>query len=268
MTSLDIRFSDDPVFQYMADTVRALSYVFVHHIDLWLKLSDDLAYMMPTLTDITASEFFNYFLMDPSKNPLNDNTLNMIANTFVEAVTETPTLKRYVDLSLNQVAIMWRYCSYLFVPVRLNKESIPNNVKYDTLKHWIVTVFVLPFNVEYASKYANIIKRYTIVKEGKDKLTPENIAQFKSNIKIDWINKIINEYYTSGQFTQEFIRTVMYYLILSSIDILKKYNPRIAEGRAICKEYDGTWLVPFGDKMVDTQLQKTGSLTPLVRLKE
>lgn len=275
MIQFNIKFSDDPKFQHIGDTLRALAYVFVHHIDLWLKLVDELSYII-NIPNITAKAVFNHFQLSElselsniplPKHSLDDNNLTMVANTFTEAIKETPTLKRYVDEKMDVIFTMWDFCSYLFVPVRLTKNDLPDRKKINGLRYWLLTVFTLPFNIEYAFRYLNIIKRYDIIKEGKDKLTPANVEQFKNSINKDWINKIINEYYTAGQFTQEFIRTVMRFIILSSIDIMKHYNCRIEDGYKICKEFDGTWLIAE-DIMVVAQNQKIASLTPLVKIKD
>lgn len=270
MISLDIKFSDDPKFQHMADTLRALSFVFVHHIDIWLKLYSNLNYMMMGFGNLTASMFFNHFMKTSSEtSEISSEHLNVIANTFLGAISQTPTLKRYSETGVSDPVItMWSFCHYFFVPVRLNEDTIPQEMKVQSLKRWITTIFVIPFNIEYCSKYSNLIKKYTIINEGKDKLTPNAISQFKNNIKIEWINKIISDYYTVGQFTQEFIRTMMYMVILSSIDILKKYNPFIKETCTINPSYDGRWIPAFGDEMVNEQLKKINELTNLVRLKD
>lgn len=269
MISLDIKFTDDPAFQHMNDTLRTLAYVFAHHIDIWLKLYSDLNYTMAEFVDITASMVFNHFMKSTNNEyELSVPMLNIIANTFTEAVKQTPILKRYVETKSDPVMTMWKFCHYFFVPVRLNEDTIPQHVKVESLRKWLTTIFTIPFNVEYCSKFASVVKHYTEISEGKDKMTPSAIKQFKENIKIDWINQIINEYYSKDQLTQKFIRLVMHVALLSSIDILKKYNPFIKEACTINPNYDGRWVPAFGDEMVNTQLKKIDELTKYVRLRD
>lgn len=269
MISLDIKFSDDPKFQHLQDTLRVLAYVFTHHIDLWLQMYRNLNFMLTGFTNLTASMFFNHLMKSNAESSeISKEHFNIVANTFVEAIKQTPTLKRYVENDGDAVLTMWKFCHYLFVPVRLNEDTIPLDVKVNSLKRWITTVFVIPFNIEYTSKFSNLIKRYNVIHDGIEKMTDMAIQQFKTNIKIDWINKIINDYYNVGQFTQEFIRTFMYVLVLSSIDILKKYNPFVKEACAINPNYDGRWIPSFGDEMINIQLRKINELTPLVKLRD
>ena len=269
MISLDVKFSDDPAFQHIGDSLRALAYVFVHHIDMWLKLYADLKFMMDGFADITASMFFNHLMKSSGTEELSVSMLNIIANTFMEAIKETPVLKRYADTKTDPVMGMWKFCHYFFVPVRLNDESIPQDVKIESLRKWLTTIFVIPFNAEYCSKYSSVVKKYTLISEGRDKLTQNAVVQFKDNIKVDWINKIIAEYYVGkATFTLEFVRLTMHVALLSSIDILKKYNPFVKEACAINPNYDGRWVPSFGDEMVNTQLKKINELTVMVKLKD
>ena len=266
MISLDVKFSDDPAFQHIGDSLRALTYTFVHHIDVWLKLYSDIYSSTTGFVDISASMMFNHFMKTASNtNELSISMLNIIANTFTEAIKETPVLKRYIETQSDPVMTMWKFCHYFFVPVRLNDDTIPQDVKIDSMRKWLTTIFTIPFSIEYCSKFASAIKRYNDIAEGKNRLTQETIKLFKE-IKCDWINKIINEYYSKNQFTQEFIRLFMHVAILSSIDILKKYNPFIKEACHINKDYDGRWVPAFGDEMVNTQLKKINELTKYVKL--
>lgn len=269
MNTLDIKFSDDPRFQHIADSLKALAYVFVHHIDIWIKTYESLEYMIMGFRDLSASQFFNHFIKSSEEtSTMSDSTLSIIANTFLEAAKTMPIMKRYADDgSSDAVSLMWNMCHYFFVPVRLDDDTIPKDIKMKSLKYWLTAIFILPFNPEYASRYVNLVKKYTIVNESKNKLTPDKLAQF-SGIKVDWMGKIIADYYTTGHATQEFVRVVMHLALLSSIDILKKYNPFIREACAINPNYDGRWIPPFGDEMINTQLRKINELTPLVKVKE
>lgn len=269
MNSLDIKFSDDPRFQHLPDTLRALTYVFTHHIGSWLQMYSNLNFMISGFGDLTAGAFFNHLMKSNSTtSEISREFLNIISNTFAEAIKRTPTLKKYIETDEDSVMIMWNFCHFFFVPVRLNDDTIPTNIKIDSLRRWLTTVFILPFNIEYCSKYSGLIKRYNIIHEGIDRFTTDKIKTFENDIAPEWINKVINEYYTTNHFTQEFIRTMMYIVILSSIDILKKYNPFIKEACSINPEYDGRWIPAFGDEMFNSQLKKINELTPLVKLKD
>ena len=118
-------------------------------------------------------------------------------------------------------------------------------------------------------KYANVVKKYSSTTEAKSRFnaTPSKIDNFKMVIKPDFINVVIGEYYTVGSFAQEFLRTFMDLVLLSSIDIIKVYNPFIKEACVINPKYDGRWIAPFGDEMFSAQLRHLDSLKKYVNVK-
>lgn len=270
MLSLNLKYSDDPKYQHIADTLRALTYMFAHHIDIWLKLSDDIETISTGFSDLSASKFFNHLMQSDSEtSELKAFDFGIVANTFIQAIKSTPILKRYVNEKEDAITSMWKFCKYFFCPVRLNDATVPEGVKINSLRRWLTTVFTLPFNKEYAVKFANLVKKYNYTTEAKQRFNadPRKVENFKQVIKPDFTTAVIGEYYSEGSFAQEFLRTFMDIVVLSSIDILKKYNPFIKEARVINPAYDGRWIMPFGDEMFSAQLRQLDSLKKFVIVK-
>ena len=71
-----IKFKDDPKFIHIDETLRCLTYIFMHHMDIWISLcqnniSSGTGYN--TMTDIDAGRVFNSLLIT---SPMASNTLD------------------------------------------------------------------------------------------------------------------------------------------------------------------------------------------------
>lgn len=162
---------------------------------------------------------------------------------------------------------MWNICHYLFVPVRLNHDSIPTAIKITSLRKWLTIIFTIPFYDPYASKYSTTIKKTNIINQGKNRFAEAGkIETVIRGSEIGWVINIISESYNPDHFLLTFIRMFMHISLLSSIEILKKYNPTIYEYNSINPSYDGSWIISL-DPMYCDQLFKISSLTKYLEMK-
>jgi len=271
--SFNTRYKNDLKFINLSDTLKSLTYTFIHHIDLWLDLARRLESLYLSSVELNAGDLFNTLMKTyqtyeniSNESELLDSQLQQVAKTFVESISETPKLSRFTQHNVKSDAIltMWEYCHYFFVPVRLNQESIPDVVKLQTMRKWLTVVFTLPFYTDYTRKYLNTINNVEYIEEGRSTLkNPDKIENIINKINISWIIGIINEVYNPDVFLQNFIRTFMHVSLMASIEILKKYNPFIVDCTKINPNYDGTWIISL-DPMFSEQLFKISSLLKLL----
>jgi len=260
-------------FRYMSDTLKALAYTFIHHVDLWLELTRNLDSLYLSALDLNAGDLFNVLMKtNPShenmsnSSELLDSQLQKISKSFVDAIGKTPKLSRYLQHSMKSdtTLTMWEFCHYFFVPVRLNQETIPDTVKIQTLRKWLTIIFTLPFCDEYARKYGSTINNIENISEGRVLLqNPDKIENIISQVDANWVCTVISESYNPKVFLQSFIRTFMHVALMSSGDILRKYNPFIVDCTKINPSYDGSWVIPL-DPMFTDQLFKISSITKFV----
>lgn len=271
--SFNTKYKDDIKFQNLGDTLKALAYTFIHHVDLWMELSSNLESLYLSTMDLNAGDLYNQLMKSniahenvSNTSELMDSQLQKVAESFISAIAKTPKLSRYAQHSVksDNVLTMWEYCHYFFVPVRLNQESIPNVVKIQTLRRWLTIIFTIPFYEEYARKYVNAINNIEDIDEGKASLmNTTKLENIINKVEAQWVCVVISEAYNPELFLQSFIRTFMNVALMASLEILKKYNPFIVECSRINPSYDGSWVVSL-DPMFSEQMMQLSSLTKLL----
>jgi len=275
--SLGIKFQDDVKYQHLDDTLRGLTYVFIHHIDIWLSLYPKIENILATYPDINAGNIFKELMVATSVdssdvgNELKEYQMEVIAKTFLDGISATSKLSRYMEKTnkTDSILTMWEYCHYLFVPVRLDHESIPDMIKVASLRKWTTLIFTLPFMDIYRNKFSTAYKEISYIKEGKDRFNadPSKIKKIIEDIAPKWTSIVIGEVYNNKIFLQSFVRMFMTVSLLASVEILKIYNPAIVETYSTNISYDGKWVMAM-DPMYSKQNFQIKSLMKYISVKQ
>ena len=274
-----IKFKDDPKFIHIDETLRCLTYVFMHHMDVWISLCQNNVNSgtgYNTMSDIDAGKVFNSLLITSpmatntlNKSEITDEQFNLIVNTFKSYVDKNTATKMsyYAKGITDPIDLMWEFCHYFFVPVRLQHDTIPRMMKINSLRKWITVSFTLPFVRNYTDKYLNAINNIQFLQAIHEKLIddPNKIDKLKS-INDDFAKVSISRVYNEQNPTMIFIRICMHIVLMSSIEIMKKYCPNYQECYRINPNYDGTWLNPF-DPIYSEHLLELNNLTQLLSTK-
>lgn len=274
-----VKFKDDPKFIHIDETLRCMTYVFMHHMDIWVSLSQNNINSgtgYNTMSDIDAGRVFNSLLIRSpmttntlDKTELTDEQFNTIASTFKNYIDKNPSTKMsyYAKGITDPVDLMWEFCHYFFVPVRLQHETIPRMMKINSLRKWFTVAFTLPFVRNYTDKYLNAINNIQFLQAIYEKLVddPNKIDKLKS-INDDFAKISIARVYNEQNPTMIFLRICMNIVLMSSIEIMKKYCPNYPECYRINPNYDGTWLSPF-DPIYSEHLMELNNLTQLLSTK-
>ena len=91
-----VKFKEDPKFIHIDETLRCLTYVFMHHIDIWISLCQNNINSgtgYNTMTEIDAGRVFNSLLIT---SPMSSNTINKSELTDEQFSLVTNTFKNYV----------------------------------------------------------------------------------------------------------------------------------------------------------------------------
>lgn len=269
-----VKFKDDPKYIHIDETLKCLTYVFMHHIDIWIGLCQNGAGTgYNTMTDIDAGKVFNSLLITSplstntlNKSEITDEQFNMIAETFKKYVDKNTATKmsHYAKGINDPVDLMWEFCHYFFVPARLQHDTIPKMMRINSLRKWITISFSLPFVKNYTDKYLNAINNIQFLQAIYDKLVddPNKIEKLMS-INDDFAKISIARVYNESNPTMIFIRICMNIVIMASIEIMKKYCPNFPECYRINPNFDGSWLSVF-DPIYSEHLMELSNLTQLV----
>ena len=274
-----VKFKDDPKFIHIDETLRCLTYIFIHHMDIWIGLSQNNINSgtgYNTMSDIDAGRVFNSLLITSpvasntlNKSELTDEQFNLILTTFKAYVDKNTQAKMsyYAKGITDPFDLMWEFCHYFFVPVRLQHDTIPRMMKINSLRKWITVSFTLPFVRNYTDKYLNAINNIQFLQAIYEKLVddPNKIDKLKS-INDDFAKISVARVYNEKNPTMIFVRISMNIMLMSSIEIMKKYCPNYPECYRINPNYDGTWLNPF-DPIYSEHLLELNNLTQLLTTK-
>lgn len=274
-----VNFKDDPKFIHLDETLRCLTFVFIHHIDIWIAICQENINSgtgYNAMSDIDAGKVFNNLLIT---SPMSTNTLNKSEITDDQFAQICTTFRAYVDKNPDtkmqhhakgindEVDLMWEFCHYFFVPVRLQHETIPKIMRINSLRKWISVAFSLPFVKTYTSKYINAVNNIPYCQAIYDKLIddPGKIEKLKG-IDDSFARISINRMYNESNPTMIFIRICMNMVVLASVEIMKKYCPNYPECYRINPNFDGSWLNPF-DPIYSEHLLELNNLTQLLSTK-
>ena len=274
-----VKFKDDPKFIHIDETLKCLTYVFMHHIDIWISLCQNninTGTGYNTMSEIDAGRVFNSLLITSpmstntlNKSELTDEQFNLITNTFKIYVDKNQSNKMsyYAKGVSDPIDLMWEFCHYFFVPVRLQHDTIPRMMKINSLRKWITISFTLPFVRNYTDKYLNAINNIQFLQAIYEKLIddPNKIEKLKS-INDDFAKISIARVYNESNPTMIFVRICMNIILMASIEIMKKYCPNYPECYRINPNYDGSWLNAF-DPIYSEHLMELNNLTQLVSTK-
>ena len=274
-----VKFKDDPKFIHIDETLKCLTYVFMHHMDIWISLCQNninTGTGYNTMSEIDAGRVFNSLLITSpmstntlNKSELTDEQFNLITNTFKIYVDKNQSNKMsyYAKGVSDPIDLMWEFCHYFFVPVRLQHDTIPRMMKINSLRKWITISFTLPFVRNYTDKYLNAINNIQFLQAIYEKLIddPNKIEKLKS-INDDFAKISIARVYNESNPTMIFVRICMNIILMASIEIMKKYCPNYPECYRINPNYDGSWLNAF-DPIYSEHLMELNNLTQLVSTK-
>ena len=275
-----VKFKDDPKFIHIDETLKCLTYIFMHHLDIWISLCQNNTNSgtgYASMADIDAGKVFNNLLITmpmssnaTNKTEITDEQFNLVAQTFRNYIDRNPSSKmNYYAKGFNDpIECMWEFCHYLFVPVRLQHDTIPKMMKINSLRKWLTVSFTLPFVRNYTDKYLNAINNIQFLQAIYDKLIddPTKIEKLKS-IDDNFAQITIARVYNEQNPTQIFVRIYMNIVLMASIEIMKKYCPNYPECYRINPNYDGAWLNPF-DPIFSEHLLELNNLTQLLSTKQ
>jgi hypothetical protein len=263
-------YKNDPCFIHLLDSLRIISYIFVHHIDVWFAAAKNLRRLYDNNTLVNAGTIFNSFVRIDTKTLLSEHTFSVIQNTFSMSLKTTYNLGRVMKQNQTNFDIMFECCKYFFIPVRLNSDSIPHEKKETDLRNWLLVVMTLPFIRNYTDKYYSIVDNIQNIYSAYDKFELQDTIQtFVNTLSFKWIqNNVISEVYNQNHPAQIFIRVFIHVSLLASIEILKIYNPTLEDAKVFNTNYDGTWLIPVDPMYMNDHLPKLHGLFKFVMTKK
>ena len=231
-----VPFKNDTIFVEIKDIIYSLMYALVNNIDivgkysLLMKTNDD------SFNVSNAGNCYNTLFLT-NNFELTDEEFTKISLSFRNVLNNNSKFKMLVSKIPDSINLIVFFTKYLYIPVRLDFNSIPDGLKIKYCKQYIMTLCIL-FNNNYIEKYISTLPELDIYKRCWESLLKNN--------KVDE-NICANMKRAATYATHVFYNYMFNLLITISLEIIKKFCPNYYQCKEINPKYDGSWVSPLDD---------------------
>lgn len=275
LINFHISFKDDPKYINLDISLRVLITALIKNMRISARLLQAQNYTIDAET--TAGNIYNgLYITHPSSSntnstdEINDIDFNSFCVIFKNIMDETK-LGVYSKPINDPRLCTFEFLHYLFIPVRADVSTLSTDIKINSLRKYITVLMFLPYMEDYIERYLEAINNMEFVKNVHSAIIQDvngkgstNIVEQMVNMKYDFISKCLQTSYTTSNTMMVYIRVYTNIIILSSIEILKKWCPNINECIRINPDFDGSWINSF-DTIVNEQLQYIQDLVKLTK---
>jgi hypothetical protein len=281
METLDFNsnYSTDAKLSCLDDILRCLGFCLTQHVSLWLEKTKLIEQQVSSLETVDAGLIFNIYSCSENKNEnfLSDEEFKLISTSFFQCAKSLPKLSIQIPQppkSLRGIDsktitdgpdLLFEFLRYFICPIRLDHSTLPSDLKYKSLKIWLVLCFTFPFIEKYNEKWGGYLNNIELLNQIKQRFIADHskITDFKQKINCKQICDLLTPSFKTSSVSTIFIKSFLHVLLLISQEIIKKYCPCYGEVNGINPNYDGAWLSPF-DSLYCLQVQKIKNLDPIV----
>lgn len=206
-----------------------------------------------------AGVLYNLSLVLTSINQITDAELAQIANTFKTDMTNSK-YKSVSEKIMDPIKHIMYFTKYMYIPVRLNYNTIPSYLQITYLKSWLTVIIILTSKIDYINKYQTVYKNIDIYKRCLDILQQNEDTRIKmSNTPLTSIENILSAAPSPNNGLHNYIQLFSKFIFHINIEIINKFCPNFNICQTVNKKYDGVWLSPL-DPDVNEQLSKLKSI--------
>jgi len=255
--SNNVNFETDLTFMEMKNIARIFIHSITKNINILIELNKKQTF--ENTSNINpfqdAGTFYNYCQIYTSIISIGDSELAQIANTFKSTMMNS----KYRNISekiTDPLKHILYFTKYMYIPVRINYNSIPQYLQINYLKTWLTTLLLLVTKPEYINKYQSVYKNIDIYKRCLDILMSNEDTRNKlSNTPYQSIENILTTSAVANNGLHNFIQLLLKFVFHINIEIVNKFCPNFNICQTVNKNYDGSWLSPL-DPDVNEQLNK------------
>ena len=275
LINLHISFKDDPKYINLDMSLRTLIYTLIKCMRTAIMIKNAQNYTIDEET--TGGNLYNglyithpYASNSNSTDEIRDEDFTAFCVVFKNTIDETK-LGVYSKNITDPRICTFEFLHYLFIPVRVDTNTLSEEIKINSLRKFITVIMFLPYMEEYSDRYLTAINNIEFLKKVHQAIQQDangkastNIVEQMINMKYDFIIKCLQTTYTTSNTMMVYIRVYTNLIILISIEILKKWCPNINECVRINPDFDGNWINPF-DTIVNDQIQYIQDLIKFAR---
>ena len=274
LINLNIGFRDDTKYINLDISLRTLIFSLIKMINTSISLVNTQTYEIDDNT--TAGTLYNgiyathpYSTNTISTDEIQDKEFNTFCVIFKNTMDENPRLGIYSKQIQDPVLCTFEFLHYLYIPVRVDTSTLSNDIKINSLRKYITVIMFLPYLSSYTDRYLSAINNIEFMQRVHTNILSakhgvSNIATEMMKMKNEFIVKSLQTSYTTTNTMMVYLRVYTNIIILTSIEILKKWCPNITECMRINPDFDGQWINPF-DIIVNEQISTIQDLVKITK---
>jgi hypothetical protein len=251
-----IQFKNDIIFTESREVIYSLVYALINNIDIIGELNK--TNNLSEIQIFNAGVLYNTLSISKQIQQVSEEQLYKIATSFRACVSKNKTFSALVAKFTDPVQLLIYFTKYLYIPVRIDFNTIPENLRIVHLKQYLTTLISLYSN-NYVDKFLPIMPTLDKYKQCWDQINQADIgSKIYARMK-DMSYDIIRSYCLlkpkEDKPTHCFLYGIYQLTLNMSIEIIKKFCPNYHQVKAINPKYDGTWISPIDDD-VNCQIQQ------------
>ena len=255
-----INFRDDQVFTNLSTIRTHFIYAIVNNFSLINQLVQsqpaEVKYPM------NVGNFYNLFSISNVIKKFSEEDIYKIAATFRASLMNS-TFSTYAGKVTDPVQCLMYFTKYFYIPVRLDYNTIPDNLKLEFLNTWLTTISLTICSKELVNKYSDIIMKTEVYLNCISQfLHPTKGLDVCSRARGRLTFQMIDKYLNCRQddnAEQIFITVLNKIFIYSNKEIITKFCPNYNTVKTINKKYDRSWI-SFVDEDINFQINKLMSI--------
>ena len=251
-----IQFKNDIIFTETREIIYSLVYSIINNIDVVAELIKE--NNIKNLNIFNAGNLYNTLSVTTQIKQISDEQLYKFASSFRTCVSKNKSFSIIVSKFTDPVQLLLYFTRYLYIPVRLDFNTIPENLKILYLKQYITTLISLYSN-NYIDKFMPIIPTLEKYKQCWEQINgssdPSKIYLRMKDMNYDIIRSNCLVKPKDDKATHCFIYGLYALTMDISIECIKKFCPNYYQVKNINPKYDGSWVSPIDDD-VNTQIQQ------------
>ena len=249
-------FKNDIIFSELPVIHRYLVFAIIQNIDMFVDIAKRQTFEKEgsSIYFTNAGMLFNILDVATSIDMMTQEELYKFASCFRKALIDGK-YKEYCQKVVDPIKVLKQFTKYYYIPVRLDYNSIPDNVQTEYLQRFLTIVAILLSNSQYINKlqpiYPELLQKYQDCYTTLQR-NPAVMQKLISTNSYDNVERCLLNPVNSNNNLQFFEIGLSKLVIEMSIEITGRMCPSFANAFKINNKFDGIWLDPF-DNDIQTQ---------------
>ena len=203
-----------------------------------------------------AGLFYNILQSSKAIEVYDDKDFYNLCLTFKNSLNASRKFSFIANKFPDPIKCFIYFTKYLYIPVRVDVSSIPDDKQKEYARTWLSTITLLLFIRNYFIKFSTIIPTIdTYYQSLETAMTKPKVEAALKGLDLGTIENFLTHKFNPNHKTAIYFATMMKIIYNASIEIIRKFCPNYPAAKYINPNYDGSWLSPL-DMDVNNQIKQ------------